>query len=317
MAKSIKYLLIVFVVGLLFSLLADWFLQKGFEKTNDDVIGKLNEIINDTTNYEILCFGSSRALAHINPEIISEITGKSTYNAGLNGGCLIDFNALFKVYLQKHPVPKTVVIHVDEFTFETSTISELPRYFPFIGNDLLYENLVKYNNTFIAIRYVRFLRLMYYYDLLKWIAVKSWLHMEARDEYRLVNGYRVNASKWNAHHQEGLDERLKIIKEKPLNSPEEIKEGKKLFSEMLELCKQHHIQLIFTSSPEIGADEFAKYDSTVAQFEAMAKNYNASFLWMHHDQWSPDEHYYDFTHMNNVGADRYSKELGAFIQKQN
>jgi len=314
MKLSIRYTIIILAIGIVAAIVADWFLQKGLEKSNEDVIGKLNEIINDTTYYDVLCLGSSRTIAHINPEVITNETGLSVYNAGMNGGCMIDFNALFKVYLARHPAPKMVIIHVDEFTFETQVISELPRYFPFIKNKTLYENLVKYDKNVLVVKYIPFLRLMYYNDLFKWIAVKSWLNIEARDEYKLINGYRVNKSKWSSYRQENLGARMKAIQEMQTLVEEE-KKGEPLFSEILELCKQYNIKLLFTSSPIIGGDVFKKYENTIHKIEQMSAGYKPNYLWMHKEQWSPDEYYYDFTHMNNLGADKFSKYLSDFINK--
>lgn len=315
MSKSVKYILLILLTGLSISIVADLFLQRGFEKSDDDVIGKLNEITRDSTYYDILCFGSSRGLAHFNPQIIEKETGLKAYNAGLNGGCFIDFSALFKAYLHKHPSPKMLIVHIDEFSFDTQTISELPRYMPFISNDILYDNLVKYDKTFLAVKYLRFLRLMYYNDLLKWISLKSWFSIDARDEYKMVNGYRANTSQWTGYFDERLQEWLKQIRSA---SPTDLrdKEGEQLFRDMLVLCQNYNIQIILTSSPIIGGNDFERYDHTCEKIELIAANYTKSFLWMHHEQWSSQEYFYDFTHMNSKGADRYSHALAAFINKQ-
>ncbi|MBL0343587.1 MAG: hypothetical protein IPP71_23660 [Bacteroidetes bacterium] len=248
MKQSIKYALIVLVTGISVTIIADYILQKGFEKSNDDVIGKLNELINDTTHFDVLCFGSSRALAHIDPAIISKETGLTCYNAGLNGGCIVDFNILLKAFLINHPSPAYLIVHVDDFTFETQRISELPRYFPFISNPVIYDNLVKYEKTLFYVKYFRFIRLMYYNDLLKWIGLKAILGIGARNEYKLINGYRVNRSKWTAYYEERRTERTEFVKN--LNPIQEFDpEGVKLFMEMIDLCKTNNIKLLFSSSP--------------------------------------------------------------------
>ena len=314
MKASNKYILIVLVFGLSICLGADWFLQKGFEKSDDDVIGKLNELLNNNTHHQILCFGSSRGLAHFNSAIIEKETGLTAYNAGLNGGSVVDFNAVFKAYLEKHPAPKIVIIHVDDFTFSTQNLRELPRYFPFVSNDVLYENMVKYDKTFLVVKYVRFLRLMYYSDLLKWISLKSWLNIGSRDEYKLVKGYRVSKSQWSVYFEERLKDRIEFIKE--LNPSEAVdKEGEKLFREMVYTFHKNGIKMIFTSSPSLSGIHNRKYHHTTTLFEELYSGDNVSFLWMHEENWNHEEYFYDFLHMNNKGANRYSLVLADFINQ--
>lgn len=313
MKKTAIYIVIILLSGLLMCIAGDQFLQRGFEKSDDDVIGKLNEIINDSNYYDVVCFGSSRALAHFNPTLAGNELNMSALNAGVNGACIIDINLLLKTYLLYRKPPKIVIMHVDDFSFETDRLSELPRYFPYIDNPIVYNSLKPFNETVTYVHYFHFLRVMYYYDLLKWISIKSWLGIKPRVEYKLVNGYRVNNSKWNDHWEEGLARRIDIIKGLHPKIEAE-KPGIPLFMEILDMCKEQNIRLVFSSSPIVRGDLNKLYENTESQVIEYSKGYDVSFHWMHKEDWGRETYFYDYLHMNSLGADRYTKSLCDFIK---
>jgi hypothetical protein len=313
MKKAIIYILIILSTGLLACLAADAFMQKGFKKSDDDVIGKLNEIINDSSYYDVLCVGSSRALAHFNPQLIEKELSLTAFNAGLNGACIVDFNLLLKAYLIHHAPPKVLVMHIDDFTLESDHLRELPRYFPYIENPVIYNSLKPYNETVGYIHRIPFLRIMYYYDLLKWVSIKSWLGIAPRNEYKLINGYRENNSQWNAHFEEGLNNRIEKIKALYPKTDVEVA-GIKLLIELLDICKSHHIKIVFSSSPILYGNLDKLYKNTELQIEKYSKGYDVSYLWMHDEDWPREIYFYDYLHMNSSGADRYSKTLAEFIK---
>jgi len=316
MKRAVLYIIIVIASGIAACVISDYFLQRGFENCEDDVVGKLNEIIKDTTYYDVVCFGSSRALAHFNPQVIHDKLNLSAYNAGVNGACIIDINLLIKAYLHNRRPPKLIVFHVDDFTYETDRLSELPRYFPFINNKEVYNSLKPYNETVNYVHSVNFLRIMYYNDLLKWISIKTLLGIGARDEYKLVNGYRVNATQWNGLDEEGMNRRIEKINSLYVKTESEAA-GEPLFMEVLEICKKKNIRLLFSSSPIVHGELNKLYEHTKTKIEKMSSGYNVSYLWMHAEEWDRKIYFYDYLHMNFNGANRYTEALAEKMKLTN
>ena len=308
MKKAWTYLVLILIAGLLSCITADYLFQKGFEKCEDDVVGKLNEIIKDTTYFDVIGVGSSRALAHFNPWIINDQLQLTAYNAGVNGACIIDVNLLIKSYLKNRKAPKLIVFHVDDFTYETHRLSELPRYFPFIDNPEIYNSLAPYSETVRYVHTINFLRIMYYYDLLKWISIKSLLGLGVRDEYKLINGFRLIDDSWNGLDEEGLPNRIEKIKSLKVK-PESESLGEPLFKEILEICRKNNIKILFSSSPIVHGDLNKLYDHTEQKIERMTKGYDVGFLWMHKEEWERTEYFYDYLHMNSKGSERYTIAL--------
>ena len=72
---------------------------------------KMDNYIANLCDEEILIFGSSRALHHYVPEIISDSLGMSCYNCGMNGNGIL---YLYSRYLMvtKRYTPKVIVYEV-------------------------------------------------------------------------------------------------------------------------------------------------------------------------------------------------------------
>ena len=61
-----------------------------------------HKYITDKANEDILIFGSSRAIHHYNPQIISDSIGMSCYNCGQDGNGIILFYGLWQMIKQRH-----------------------------------------------------------------------------------------------------------------------------------------------------------------------------------------------------------------------
>ena len=70
-----------------------------------------NNYICDGVNDDILIFGSSRALHHYNPVIISDSLNLSCYNCGQDGNGAILNEARYQLILQRHR-PKVLIYDV-------------------------------------------------------------------------------------------------------------------------------------------------------------------------------------------------------------
>lgn len=82
-------------------------LGRAYSRVHRDEIGKLNYIA-DSTRADIVILGSSRALHHYVPSIITDSTGMSCYNCGIEGSNIFLNYALLRALLQRYR-PKVVV----------------------------------------------------------------------------------------------------------------------------------------------------------------------------------------------------------------
>lgn len=72
---------------------------------------KRNNYICNDTKEDILVFGSSRAIHHYNPEMISDSTGMTCYNCGQDGNGIILNHARLKIITERY-APKYIIYDV-------------------------------------------------------------------------------------------------------------------------------------------------------------------------------------------------------------
>lgn len=82
-------------------------LGDAYSRVHRDEIGKLNYIA-DSAQADIVILGSSRALHHYVPRIITDSTGMSCYNCGIEGSNIFLNYALLRALLQRYR-PRVVV----------------------------------------------------------------------------------------------------------------------------------------------------------------------------------------------------------------
>lgn len=70
-----------------------------------------HKYVTDKANEDILIFGSSRAIHHYNPQIITDSLGMSCYNCGQDGNGIILFYGLWQMIKQHHK-PKMIIYDV-------------------------------------------------------------------------------------------------------------------------------------------------------------------------------------------------------------
>ncbi|KGI59780.1 hypothetical protein [Prevotella sp. S7 MS 2] len=118
-----KKFLISFILTVAFIVVADqaigYMLKRGYDFTTFGAIGRKNEIVNYVKS-DIVILGSSRALHHYVPPIISDSTGLSCYNCGLGGQGIIYHYALLRAMSQRY-IPKMIIYELTpEYDIEPS-----------------------------------------------------------------------------------------------------------------------------------------------------------------------------------------------------
>lgn len=68
--------------------------------------------VTDKTNEDILIFGSSRAIHHYNPQIISDSLGMSCYNCGQDGNGIVLFYGMWQMIKDRYQ-PKMIIYDVN------------------------------------------------------------------------------------------------------------------------------------------------------------------------------------------------------------
>ena len=77
-----------------------------------------NAIYEGKVNSDLLIFGSSRAWIHIDPTMISDSLGISSYNLGIDGHNFWLQNLRYRELLKYNKMPKFIICSLDYFTLK-------------------------------------------------------------------------------------------------------------------------------------------------------------------------------------------------------
>ena len=150
--RIIKVFVFVFMV-FLFDRLGGFALYQLYNKTNDFSISKLRYTL-DSTNQDILIFGSSRVLNQYIPRIIEKNTGLSTYNCGF-GGQGVRFSYIQLCESLKRYNPKMVILDIlPNVLLDPESEQKLKFLLPYYDRDTLIYNSITNNKSMEKIKLI-------------------------------------------------------------------------------------------------------------------------------------------------------------------
>ena len=307
----------LFVVGIfLISYLLQVIIYSLIRSTNIGDYGVLNAIDKGAINTEMLVCGSSIAQSHYNPEILSEVTGVSCYNIGLSGSALGVQVPVLKWYLDRNSLPLFLLQNIDIFIGEIDLyIYEPYKYLPYLYNDNLYNGLSRINHRLWVHKYLPMTNLIYFNkDFQRSMILYYFINLKSQKDL-LIRGYFPNDRPWMGEKAE------KEILNKNLGGIRYVisKTHQEYLKELINICKNRKIQLIFAFSPvkenfmrlEINRKEITDY-----YFHLCEEN-SIWFIDLSQSDLSRESNLWvNMTHLKSKGADRFSKELATKIRKK-
>ncbi|MES2467146.1 MAG: hypothetical protein V4675_07585 [Verrucomicrobiota bacterium] len=302
-------LFFVLLTGVLF--LLDAVINTGLRRLTTGTYGVTNRIVQGRVNAEILISGSSRAQTHYDPQIIQSITGRSTFNMGINGSQTDMQLAMLKTYLQHNPKPALVIHNLDLFSFVTThEVYDPAQYLPYLHETPLYEGIRQYQPGVWKWRYLP----LYGYaveDLrFTWLlGLKGFAGVQPPETH--FQGYTPRHTPWTgefeafrANHPEGVTFEIE-------------ERGVRLMEELVQVCVKNGIPLILVYSPvysemqplERNRDEiFRRFHALADTFKVPIEDFSSSMICR--DQ----ANFYNSQHLNVQGATLFSQELAARLK---
>lgn len=246
----------------------------------------------DKTNEDILIFGSSRAIHHYNPKIITDSLGMTCYNCGQNGNGIVLFYGWWKMISERYH-PKMII-------YDVTTDFDLLK-----GED---------NH-----KYLGWLKEAYDRHGIKDIFLK----VDPSEQYKMLSQmYRYN-SKW---HQIVADyiHPLYIVNDNgffPLEGnidPMKVRKNINIYSDYqydnlkIELMKRFveelgETQIVFVVSPTI----YGQNEKRLKPIKKICQEYNIPLYdYSNKSKYVHNAYYFkDGSHLNAVGADEFTKDF--------
>ena len=308
MKKFLVKLFIFIAPIFLLSYLFDIYISKNLKKSNrfaEMEYPTWNAIYEGKVNSDLLIFGSSRAWIHINPTMISDSLGISSYNLGIDGHNFWLQNLRYRELLKHNKRPKFIIFSLDYFTLKKNEdLYNSEQFLPYmLWNKEVKEATISYNG-FSSIDYeIPLIRYYGNYDAIGTAFRCSLGHLI--NPVTRVKGYKGRDESWNSDFDNAKASKKCL----------EIKLDKStifLFENFLKECKTNNIKMIFVYTPEY--IEGQKFVSNRAQIMGMynkfSKEYQIPFYDFSNDSISYHKKYfYNASHLNNSGSQLFTKEL--------
>jgi hypothetical protein len=288
-------------------------IQFGMRRIETGSYGVTNRIVSGQINAEIIITGSSRALTHYDSRIIQNVTGRSTFNIGVNGSQTDMQLAVLETYLQHNVPPKLVIHNLDSFTFVTTKeIYDPAQYLPYLDQAPIYEAVAKI--TPHAWKW-------------RWFPLYGYAVEDMRFTWTLglrrvmgihppetqFNGFQPRDTAWTGDFEEFRRNHPRGV-QFPIEA-----QGVRDLQGIAETCRDAGVPLLLVYSPVYA--EMQALESNRAeifrQFAGISEQYELEFWDFSLSEVAKSKiNFYNSQHLNRNGAHAFSTELAARLVKR-
>jgi hypothetical protein len=256
----------------------------------------------DSTNADILIFGSSRASHHYVPEVLEENLHMSTYNTGRDGNYLLYNYAVIKAATERYS-PKMIILDVIPIAlfYRKDDYNRLSTLLPYYDSHPEIRNIVDRRSKYE--RYKLYSSL-YPYNSLSLSVLVGNLEI-SKKLYVSDKGYLPFYGKMKPISRSTV---------KMKDNPEELYSDSidtfkiAALKDIAEICLKKHIPLVFIFSPI-----YTKLNNELAnsKLNTILNTYNVKYLDYSEDKTfvNHPRYFQDESHMNDDGARIFSKKL--------
>lgn len=281
-------------------------IERGLRNITTSSFGATNRVVQGEINAQILITGSSRALVHYDPRVLSAATGLRTFNLGRNGSQTDLQLAVLKTYLAHNSAPQLIIHNLDLYSFTTShEIYDPAQYLPYLGEPALYDAIARV-----------------YPEAWKWKHLPLYGYLVADLRFTWLLGLqRTLGRNPPEDHVDGFVPRPwswtgdfdKFRRDHPQGVRTPIEpQGVRDLEALLALCRDRGIRLLLVYSPEYHEIQPLQVnrDRIFAKFRELSARYGAT-LWDFSDSTLSRSRlfFYNSQHLNAEGAHAFSQEL--------
>lgn len=306
--KGVVRILTFFALIIVLLFAFDWLITFGLRRIPTGGFGVSNRFMSGQVNANVVISGSSRALAHYDPRVIQDVTGRTAFNLGRNGSQTDMQLAVLRAYLKRNQKPEVVLHNLDAFTFVTTReVYDPAQYVPYLYEPELYQALRGINPDIWKTKYLPLYGYVVDDMRFNWmLGIKGLLGRFPREDHFLGFNPRDKAwsddfERYRADHPDGVTMPLEPA-------------GERALEELTNVCVEKKIRLILVYSPEYGEMQaLTKNRQEVFQrFREMAGRLEVEFWdfsgWEH----SLDRKYFQNSqHLNATGARVFTQELAS------
>ncbi len=296
-------------VGLLLALFLDYVITKGLRRKQDGHYGVWTEIVSGELNSDLLIMGSSRAWTGYSPKILDSILSCNSYNLGLDGHSFDGQLVRYKAYTYYNKTkPNMLILNIDAVaTLDKTNQYCREQYFPYIKEKYLIDLVFEDKDIAFYDRYLPLLRFFGYpTEMIR--GIKAYINNDSEVDSILHKGYKGITKSWSPKN-----------KIKRFNSIIDCNVVK-LLTDFIDDCKKVGIEIVLVKQPCY----YKFYDYVVnlneinSFFEVLAEENELQIIDYSDCYISYDSTYfYNYTHLNKIGAEKFSLQLAKDLDSIN
>jgi hypothetical protein len=309
-----RFLLAVVLFALIALLLAsalDWTVTSGLHKVRAGNYSEWNDIRSGAAAADIIVQGSSRAWTTFSPVIISEATGLTCYNLGIDGYTVDMQMTRYQMYREYDPAPKVVVQSLDMYGLVLrDKVYQPAQFLAYLDDPFLRQNLAHYRYFTWFDRTLPLVRYRGEWATVKMGALQT-LGLRSYPTGK-VNGYQGQDLSWDpaalarfkANNPQGTAHAVEPALESALE-------------DFLRQCRDEGVLVVLVYPPEyIEAQPLTTNRAEIMGiYTGLAEKYGFPFLDYSGDPICLEtKYFYNSQHMNKLGAETFSAKFAADLQ---
>ena len=281
-------------------------------------VSEFNKSIDEGKAYDIFFYGSSKSFSSYNPRIFNEVLGVKSFNFGSSAQRMPLTKFVIEETLKKYK-PKFLVIDLYNVTLKTAYDKEIISYqlscldaFDFDFNKLEYAFTELSPSDYLNM-FIKGIRNHKGWKNIKTNNIDAQKTVYLKEEVHGYRGWQYKA-KGRQKYQPLYAENEKTVREYALNKDQE-----ENLSSLISALNEYDVPFIFVTAPSLKELKSSKHEDFVYSINKFIDAYNIDYIDLNahaQDIGITVDDFRDYTHLNNVGANKVSKYLSKLIYEQ-
>ena len=308
MTRNIRY----FVTIIVLIFVGDMIVENGL-KSNKNI--KVSYVSQGGVDADILFHGPCEVIWTIDPDIVSEVTGKKVYNLSEVHTDFADNYLSLYQYLKNNKKPEKLLLFVTPESMDERFNTFYSHYYaPFAKDSVLASVISEMDTTYSYLLNVPLLRYTYHNRVTLFSAFQGIKHdLTNKKEPYFANGYvPPKEMVWDNHYEE-------LYKLYPNGVEFEWSEMReKYLKKIIELCAQDEIELILYESPILKESTKHQYNriETLNRIKRLAENHSIEYWIYENDSLCMDKvNFFSALNLNMEAGKVFSRKIGARVSR--
>lgn len=300
MNKYLLNTLIFAIVCLVSAFVLDIILSSRLRSNKNRIYAAWNQVYTDTTNYDLIIAGNSRAYVQYDPIIVDSICHINSYNLGNNASPISRQIIKYKKYCDMHQSPKYLIQNIDLWTMALHSGVEREQFYPYFFYDReLINKLDEYEHFSFMEKYFPCYRYLGQEDVI----IESLFNDNRQHTFTSLNkGYAGSDNTWDGSSLANTDSVVCLYEQDAID----------LFIEFINEVQRDGTQIIFVYAPIYHKvrEKMTNEKCMLEMYNTIARRFDIPILDYNDIPMCYDTTYfYNGTHLNKIGAELFTTKL--------